>query len=66
MIQHTHDKDFLASQYGKFVIFMQRPGMTRQKKYREPKKVKCEWFETTRLAREAAEQWMARNDGKLC
>jgi len=36
MLEHTHDKKFLASQYGKHVVFLERPAMTRQKAYREP------------------------------
>lgn len=57
MLEHTHDKTFLASQYGKFVIFMERPKCTRQKKYREPVKVKTKWYETTAQAKIAKQHW---------
>jgi hypothetical protein len=60
MIEHTHDKRFLASQYGKFVIFMERPPLTRQKRYTAPLTVKTKWFKTTAQARVAKEQWMGK------
>jgi hypothetical protein len=60
MIEHTHDKRFLASQYGKFVIFMERPQRTRQKQYREPVIMQTKWFKTTAQARVAKEQWMGK------
>lgn len=61
MIEHTHNKKYWARQFGKLVVFMERPELTRQKKYREPK-VTREWFKTTRLARIAKDHW----EGKLC
>lgn len=62
MIEHTHDKTFLASQYGKFVVFMERPKKTRQKDYREPVVMKTKWFKSTAHAKIAKAQW----EGKLC
>jgi hypothetical protein len=61
MIEHTHDKRFLASQYGKFVIFMERPPRTRQKRYTASRsRCKTKWFKTTAQARVAKEQWMGK------
>lgn len=60
-MEHTSNKSYLASQYGKFVVFMERPRQTRQKKYREPIVTKTKWFKSTSLARIAKEQW----EGKL-
>lgn len=62
MIEHTHDKQFYASQYGKFVVFLERPKLTRQKKYRQPIITETKWFKTTKLARIAKDNW----EGKLC
>lgn len=62
MIEHTYNKPQYASIFGRTVVFMARPGLTRQKKYREPIVIKKKRFANKAEAEQAAKQW---TDGVL-
>ncbi len=57
MTEHTHDKTHWATITGRLVVFMARPGRTKQKKYREPVMIKKKRYETKADAEIAAKQW---------
>lgn len=64
MTLHTHDKRFIASQYGRFVVFLERPIKTRQKDYREPLVVDKKWHKTAAQAKKAKQKWERQNATK--
>jgi hypothetical protein len=57
MIEHTHDKAAWGVVIGRTVIFMARPEITRQKKYREPIVVDKKRYKNKAQAELAAMQW---------
>lgn len=60
-IQHTHNKKFFSSRYGRLVLFMERPDRTKQKKYREPQLMARKWFPDVSTAKLAKDTWDARD-----
>jgi hypothetical protein len=53
----TSEKPFYGVMIGRLVIFLARPELTRQKKYREPIVVKKKKFRDKKSAEIAVKQW---------
>lgn len=56
-MNHTSQMSQFATVYGRTVVFMSRPSLTRQKKYREPIVVKKKRYPNKVEAEQAARQW---------